>query len=253
MTTLLGTLVVLLLIPSKLSRSSQHSCATSFTSASESNFKSQKNVAGIRDIFNNNDINKNNNGIPNHSLDQTEEALEKSAKRSSSSSSLSISKGPPPGPVPWPVIGSLHLMANYSQVPFEGFSAISKTYGDIFSITLGSTPCVIIKTFPHFKEVLITKGAHFGGRPNFLRYDFLFGGSRDNCKFIVLFLFYFHVCQCLLVSAEGFSLVSLSSLVPWSLSPFVLGLETRRKPASMSPEYPFNRFPKSLFRQLVEP
>ncbi|XP_046449689.1 cytochrome P450 307a1-like [Daphnia pulex] len=86
---------------------------------------------------------------------------------------------PPPGPVGWPVIGSLHLLGQY-EVPFEAFSELSKIYGDIFSITLGSTPCVVVNSFKLIKEVLITKGPHFGGRPNFIRYDILFGGDRDN-------------------------------------------------------------------------
>ena len=110
-----------------------------------------------------------------------------------SSSSDGNCKGAPPGPRPWPVIGSLHLLAKY-EVPFEAFSQLSKMYGDIFSITLGSTPCVVVNSFPLIKEVLIAKGPHFGGRPNFIRYDILFGGDRDNCKFI-FFLFLFLVNQ----------------------------------------------------------
>lgn len=97
---------------------------------------------------------------------------------------------PPPGPVGWPVIGSLHLLGQY-EVPFEAFSELSKIYGDIFSITLGSTPCVVVNSFKLIKEVLITKGPHFGGRPNFIRYDILFGGDRDNCK-SHHFHFHFH-------------------------------------------------------------
>jgi hypothetical protein len=95
---------------------------------------------------------------------------------------------PPPGPVGWPLIGSLHLLGQY-EVPFEAFSQLSRIYGDIFSITLGSTPCVVVNSFKLIKEVLITKGPHFGGRPNFIRYDILFGGDRDNCKFQKIILF----------------------------------------------------------------
>ena len=94
-----------------------------------------------------------------------------------------VSKGAPPGPWAWPVIGSLHLLGQY-EVPFEAFSSLSRIYGDLFSITLGSTPCVVVNSLPLIKEVLITKGPHFGGRPNFIRYDILFGGDRDNCKYL---------------------------------------------------------------------
>lgn len=105
-----------------------------------------------------------------------------STSSNSSTTPATLRKGPPPGPTGWPVIGSLHLLAKY-EVPFEAFSELSKIYGDLFSITLGSTPCVVVNSFPLIKEVLITKGPHFGGRPNFIRYDILFGGDRDNCKF----------------------------------------------------------------------
>lgn len=88
----------------------------------------------------------------------------------------------PPGPTPLPLIGSLHLLGQY-EVPFEAFTELSKIYGEIYSITLGSTPCVVVNTYNLIKEVLITKGAHFGGRPDFIRFHKLFGGDRNNCKF----------------------------------------------------------------------
>nr|CAD7406546.1 unnamed protein product [Timema poppensis] len=84
-----------------------------------------------------------------------------------------------PGPKPWPILGSLHLLGQH-DVPFEAFTALSKVYGDIYSITLGSTPCVIVSSFKLIKEVLITKGSHFGGRPDFIRFNILFGGDRNN-------------------------------------------------------------------------
>ena len=87
----------------------------------------------------------------------------------------------PPGPKPWPILGSLHLLGQY-EIPFAGFTALAKIYGDIYSITLGNTPCVVVNTFPLIKEVLISKGSHFGGRPDFIRFHKLFGGDRNNCK-----------------------------------------------------------------------
>ena len=55
-------------------------------------------------------------------------------------------------------------------------------YGDIFSITLGSSKCIVINDAESVKEVLIAKGAHFDGRPDFKRFDMLFGGDKQNCK-----------------------------------------------------------------------
>ncbi|XP_063231353.1 cytochrome P450 307a1-like [Bacillus rossius redtenbacheri] len=85
----------------------------------------------------------------------------------------------PPGPTPWPVLGSLHLLGSHDN-PFQAFTALSAQYGDIFSITLGSAPCVVVNTFELIKEVLVTKGSHFGGRPDFIRFHMLFGGDRNN-------------------------------------------------------------------------
>lgn len=88
----------------------------------------------------------------------------------------------PPGPKPLPVLGSLHLLGQH-EVPFQAFTALSKIYGDVYSISLGAIPCVVVNNFALIKEVLITKGAHFGGRPDFIRFHKLFGGDRNNCKF----------------------------------------------------------------------
>ncbi|KAK6621627.1 hypothetical protein RUM44_001434 [Polyplax serrata] len=87
-----------------------------------------------------------------------------------------------PGPRPWPLIGSLHLMGGSSN-PFEVFTKLSKTYGSIYSITLGSSSCVVVNSFNLIKKVLISKGGHFGGRPDFIRFHKLFGGDRNNCKY----------------------------------------------------------------------
>jgi cytochrome P450 family 307 subfamily A len=90
-------------------------------------------------------------------------------------------EGKPPGPKPWPVVGNLHLLAPYES-PFQGLTALAKVYGDVYSITLGNTKCVVVNSFQHIKEVLITKGSQFGDRPNFIRFHKLFGGDRNNCK-----------------------------------------------------------------------
>ena len=86
-----------------------------------------------------------------------------------------------PGPMPWPLFGSIHLLAPYES-PFVGLSALAKVYGDVYSITLGTTKCVVVNNFQLIKEVLITKGSQFGDRPNFIRFHKLFGGDRNNCK-----------------------------------------------------------------------
>lgn len=86
-----------------------------------------------------------------------------------------------PGPRPLPILGSLHLLGGYDS-PFEAFTALRKIYGDVYSICLGTADCVVVNNFKLIKEVLITKGADFGGRPDFIRFHKLFGGDRNNCK-----------------------------------------------------------------------
>lgn len=100
---------------------------------------------------------------------------------------------PMPGPRPWPVLGSMHLLGKYKK-PYEAFTALSRVYGPIYGINLGSTPCVVVTNFKLIKEVLITKGGDFGGRPDFARFHKLFGGDRNNCKYIIklhLYIIYY--------------------------------------------------------------
>ncbi|XP_058127156.1 cytochrome P450 307a1 [Anopheles ziemanni] len=84
-----------------------------------------------------------------------------------------------PGPIPWPILGSLAFLGQY-EVPFEGFTALAKKYGDLYSITLGSTRCLVVNNLDLIREVLNQNGRYFGGRPDFLRFHKLFGGDRNN-------------------------------------------------------------------------
>lgn len=93
-----------------------------------------------------------------------------------------------PGPVPWPVIGNLTLLGRY-KVAFQGFTELSKELGDIYTLSLGSTRCLVVNNLNLIREVLNQNGKFFGGRPDFLRYHKLFGGDRNNCKFFLHNLF----------------------------------------------------------------
>lgn len=72
----------------------------------------------------------------------------------------------PPGPLPLPVLGNLALLGKF-ECPFEGFSALSKIYGNVYSLSFGSTRGVIVNDLETIKEVLNENGKFFGGRPNF--------------------------------------------------------------------------------------
>lgn len=87
----------------------------------------------------------------------------------------------PPGPTPLPIIGNLISLASY-EGPFQGFTELSKKYGEIYSLKLGTSKCVVVNNLNIIREVLNKKGKFFGGRPDFLRYHSLFGGDRNNCK-----------------------------------------------------------------------
>ena len=51
---------------------------------------------------------------------------------------------------------------------------------------LGSVNCVVVSSEKDLKEVLQTKGDHFDGRPDFRRFDLMFGGTRRNGIFLLL-------------------------------------------------------------------
>lgn len=60
-----------------------------------------------------------------------------------------------PGPFPWvPILGNLVVMGQY-EIPFEAFSALAKTYGDVYTLTLGSTRCLVVNSLSIIREVRI--------------------------------------------------------------------------------------------------
>ncbi|XP_055851294.1 cytochrome P450 307a1-like [Episyrphus balteatus] len=84
-----------------------------------------------------------------------------------------------PGPMPWPILGNLALLGQY-EVPFQGFTELAKQFGDVYTLTLGTTRCLVVNNLELIREVLNQNGKYFGGRPDFLRFHKLFGGNRNN-------------------------------------------------------------------------
>lgn len=98
---------------------------------------------------------------------------------------------PPPvlnGPTAYPVIGALHAMDGHRDQPFRRFAELACQYGPVYAMTMGSVPCVVVNDYPSIKEVLITNGSKFGGRPDFIRYNMLFAGDRNNCEYTTTLL-----------------------------------------------------------------
>lgn len=88
-----------------------------------------------------------------------------------------------PGPrVVLPILGNLIELGKHGA-PAIAFTQLAKQYGDIYSMTLGSTRCVIVSNLDLIREVLNLNGKSFGARPDFLRFHKLFGGDRGNCKY----------------------------------------------------------------------
>lgn len=81
-----------------------------------------------------------------------------------------------------PIIGNLVELGKYAA-PSIAFTELAKKYGDIYSMTLGSTRCLVINNLDLIREVLNHNGKSFGARPDFMRFHKLFGGDRGNCKF----------------------------------------------------------------------
>lgn len=95
-----------------------------------------------------------------------------------------------PGPVPWPILGNLSLLAKYDN-PFVAFTDLSEKFGDAFTLTLGSTRCIVLNSVELITEALSRNGKYFGDRPDFIRFHRLFGGDRNNCEFQTRFLMKF--------------------------------------------------------------
>lgn len=60
---------------------------------------------------------------------------------------------------------------------------LSKKYGEIYALQMGTVKTVVVSSMRLIRKVLIDQGASFGDRPNFLRYNILFSNDRGNCKF----------------------------------------------------------------------
>lgn len=96
-----------------------------------------------------------------------------------------VSFGQPEPPTPkfsLPIVGHLHLLGGY-EVPYQAFTALGKKFGNVVKLRLGYVDSVVINGQETIREVLVTKGHHFDSRPSFERYQQLFGGDKQNCKY----------------------------------------------------------------------
>lgn len=69
----------------------------------------------------------------------------------------------PPGPKPLPIIGNMHIL-NLKR-PFKTFLELSKEYGPVFSVQIGSQKMVILCGYETVKDALVNYAEEFSDRP----------------------------------------------------------------------------------------
>ena len=105
-----------------------------------------------------------------------------------------------PGPKRKFIIGNLDVLDGY-DIPYQAFSDLAEKYGNVIKLQMGNVPSLVINGVENIKEVLIYKGHQFDSRPNFKRFQMLFDGNKENCKFSrTIFHFiplpFFPYCYC---------------------------------------------------------
>lgn len=85
----------------------------------------------------------------------------------------------PPAPFfKLPLIGHLHLLSRH-ETPLQAFSALSRSFGEVFGFQMGNTKCVVVSGQQNIREILIKNGHHFDSRPTIERFDYLCGKKND--------------------------------------------------------------------------
>lgn len=96
-----------------------------------------------------------------------------------------------PGPKRKFIIGNLDVLDGY-DIPYQAFSDLAAKYGNVIKLQMGNVPSLVINGVENIKEVLIYKGHQFDSRPNFKRFQMLFDGNKENCKYSRTIIHNFH-------------------------------------------------------------
>ncbi|NP_001165708.1 cytochrome P450 family 1 subfamily A member 1 S homeolog [Xenopus laevis] len=79
-----------------------------------------------------------------------------------------------PGPMPYPIIGNL---LSLSKNPHLSLTRMSKTYGDVFQIQIGTKPVLVLSGLETLKQALIRQGDEFAGRPDLFTFRLVGDGK----------------------------------------------------------------------------
>ncbi|KAI5078597.1 hypothetical protein GOP47_0006268 [Adiantum capillus-veneris] len=86
----------------------------------------------------------------------------------------------PPGPPSWPIIGHLHLLL---KLPHRRLAKLSKQYGPIMGLRLGSKRAVVVSSPALARDILVTQDKIFANRPVLGLHSSLFYGSENSIVF----------------------------------------------------------------------
>ena len=79
-----------------------------------------------------------------------------------------------PGPFSWPVLGNL---PNLGSKPHKRLTDYRSKYGDVYRITMGSCPTVVLNGIKTIRQALIKQSEDFAGRPDFYSFKFIANGN----------------------------------------------------------------------------
>ncbi|XP_055478392.1 cytochrome P450 1A1 [Psammomys obesus] len=80
----------------------------------------------------------------------------------------------PPGPWGWPFIGNILTLG---KNPHLSLTKLSKQYGDVLQIRIGSTPVVVLSGLNTIRQALVRQGDDFKGRPDLYSFNFISNGQ----------------------------------------------------------------------------
>ena len=79
-----------------------------------------------------------------------------------------------PGPFGWPVLGNL---PNLGSKPHKRLTEYRSKYGDVYQITMGSCPTIVLNGIKTIKQALVKQSEDFAGRPDFYSFKFIANGN----------------------------------------------------------------------------